>query len=86
MPRHIIARRLRRIRERLLQLVAEDGVADRLVRAVIWQPERDEQSKAEGLEPGLRYLVPPGLGLWIARVWHLEASSWVLDPWIRHVS
>jgi hypothetical protein len=35
LPRHIIARRLRRIRERLLQLVAEDGVADRLVRAVI---------------------------------------------------
>jgi hypothetical protein len=85
-PRHIITRRLRRIRERLLQLVAEDGVADRLVRAVIGPLERVEQSSAEGLKPGLRRLVSPGLGLWIARVWHLEASSWVLDPWIRLIS
>jgi hypothetical protein len=86
MPRHIMARRVRRIRERLLQLVAEDGVADRPLRAVIWQSERVEQSTAEGLKPRLRRLVSPGLALWIARLWHLEASSWGRDPWIRPVS
>jgi hypothetical protein len=85
-PRDIIARRVRRIRERLLQLVAEDGIADRLVRVVIWRPERPDPSGVAGLRPGLRRLAPPGLGLWIVRVWHPEASSWALDPWIRHVS
>jgi hypothetical protein len=76
LPRHIIARWVWRIRERLLQLVAEDGVADRLVRALIWHPERPDPSRVAGLRPGF----------WIVRVWHLEASSWALDPWIRQVS
>jgi hypothetical protein len=85
-PRHIIARGVRRIGKRLLELVAEDGVVDRFVPVSITPRERSDAIGVAGGRLGLRRLAPPAMGIRILRVEHREASSWTLTPQIREVS
>jgi hypothetical protein len=62
------------VRERLLQLVAEDGFADRLFQARV-RGGRAERSGTAGLGPEFRRLVPHSLGSGIVGACHRQGSS-----------
>jgi hypothetical protein len=85
LPCQIIAEGGRRVRERLPQLVLEDGNADRLLLARVRGRGSREECGAVGPALRLWRLARAGLCIRLAPAWHRETSSWAPDPWIRQV-
>jgi hypothetical protein len=75
LQREVIARRPRLVQEGLPQLVAEDGFADRRLRASLRELGAAGDAGATGQRPRLRGLAAPGMEIRIVSGWHREASS-----------